>query len=211
MFGYNEMLSRFIVIEGIDGAGTSTQRQLLCQALRVNGRKILDTWEPSEGPVGQLIRNALKGTVTLTPATVAYLFAADRHEHLDGPGGIRQSLALDEWVVCDRYILSSLAYQGLLIGDEAVWQLNQNFPLPEYLIFVDVDTETSTERRHKRGGIEEIYDQESFQAKVRSAYHRHIDQLRLQRPELKIKRFDGSQSVSKLHRDICDFLGISPI
>ena len=139
MFGYNERLESFIVIEGIDGAGTSTQRSLLCQALQGTGKLVFDTWEPTEGPIGRLIRSALRAEISLSTQTIAHLFAADRCEHLEGANGIRTALQSGKTVVCDRYILSSLAYQGMLLSTEAVWQLNQAFPLPACLIFIDVD------------------------------------------------------------------------
>ena len=211
MFGYNEILAGFLVLEGIDGAGTSTQRQLVAQALAATGKTVYDTWEPTESAIGRLIRSALKAEIDLEPGTIARLFAADRYEHIEGTNGIRQALDRGERVVCDRYVLSSLAYQGLLIGDDQVWQLNQNFPLPECLVFIDVDQHISAERRLRRGGIEEIYEESDFQGKVRLAYRRHLDALESARPDVRIGRFDGRLEIQTLHREICGFLGIAPI
>src|SRR4051794_39709628 len=108
---------RFIVIEGLDGAGTTTQTERLATRLREEGHRVLTTREPSDGPVGMLLRQALTGRLTLPGAhapladeTLALLFAADRTDHL--ASRVEPALGRGEVVLCDRYVLSSLAYQG---------------------------------------------------------------------------------------------------
>src|SRR3989442_1021120 len=102
------MAGRFIVLEGIDGAGTTTQTVELSVALRKDGRKVVVTREPSGRWVGQLIREVLVGQKMFPPAAVALLFAADRLDHLERE--IKPALAGGEDVISDRYLLSSLAY-----------------------------------------------------------------------------------------------------
>jgi dTMP kinase len=210
VFGNNEILSGFTVIEGIDGAGTSTQRSLLSKAYEAAGRPVYDTWEPSDGPVGRLIRQALRAEIILDQGTIARLFAADRQEHLHGTGGIAGRTRAGQQVVCDRYLFSSLAYQSLYLTREEIWALNRAFPLPEALIFIDVDLATSAERRRKRGEAEELYDAERIQEHVRQAYHGLLDELAATRPEVRLLRLDGGRDIATTHRAICEFLKLTP-
>ncbi|HYY53573.1 MAG TPA: dTMP kinase, partial [Myxococcales bacterium] len=108
---------RFIALEGLDGSGTTTQAERIASVLRAQGRRVLLTREPSDGPIGTLIRLALTGRLglpqrsgPLTEEALALLFAADRVDHLAAV--IEPALERGELVVCDRYVLSSLAYQG---------------------------------------------------------------------------------------------------
>jgi dTMP kinase len=77
-----------VVLEGLDGAGTTTQMRLLCERLEREGRVHVGTFEPTDGPVGRLIRSILARRLEALPLTVAMLFAADRHQHLAGPDGV---------------------------------------------------------------------------------------------------------------------------
>ena len=108
---------RFIVLEGLDGAGTTTQAERIARALRERGSKVVVTRQPSDGPIGTQLRHALTGRLSLpngrgplTEDTLALLFAADRLDHLAAI--VEPALARGEIVLCDRYVLSSLAYQG---------------------------------------------------------------------------------------------------
>ncbi|MCL2128288.1 MAG: dTMP kinase, partial [Treponema sp.] len=101
-----EILSNFAVFEGGDGSGTSTQLALLGQKLGGNGGKgpvFYPTFEPTDGPIGLLIRSALKNEAVMRPQTVARLFSADRGEHLYSPGGIIERCRRGELVISDRY------------------------------------------------------------------------------------------------------------
>src|SRR5262245_48963099 len=111
---------RFIVIEGVDGSGSTTHTKLLSKALKKRGFRVHITCEPTTGPIGALIRQVLQKRITspgeagpqsLGWSTMALLFAADRLDHLDSE--VIPSLRTGEWVISDRYDLSSLAYQSL--------------------------------------------------------------------------------------------------
>jgi dTMP kinase len=110
-----------VVLEGLDGAGTTTQGRLLADALRADGRTVHLTAEPSGGPIGVLVRQVLKRRIVgrdgapFDPAALALLFAADRLDH--AAVEIAPKLAAGVDVVSDRFTLSSLAYQGLDLGD----------------------------------------------------------------------------------------------
>lgn len=170
----------FIVVEGIDGAGTTTQIELYAQHLRARGRKVHVTREPSTGPIGTFIRNVLTGKVQLpsSPAfdLMAHLFAADRLDHVRGE--IEPALRDGAVVISDRYDLSSLAYQSVssdlaLPAHEIVaWirSLNRFARRPDVTLVVDVAAETAAKRRRARGAPEDLYEVEALQARLAKAY-----------------------------------------
>ena len=165
-----EIIPNFAVFEGGDGSGTTSQLSLLKEHFgRIQSPVFSPTFEPTDGVIGKLLRSALKGEISLKPETMARLFAADRGEHLYGQGGVVERCAEGELVVCDRYILSSLVYQGIECGDEIPMALNTPFPAPELLLFFDIDPEIALERLKSRSSLE-IYESPEFQAKVRQKY-----------------------------------------
>jgi len=168
------ILGNFAVIEGCDGSGTTTQLELLAKRFHSAPVPVtlFTTCEPTQGPLGLLIRRILGGELRVQRETLARLFAADRNEHLYAPGGIVERCGRRELVVSDRYTPSSLVYQGLECGGELPDLLNASFPLPELLVYLDIDSETAMERISQRagGGEREIYEKLDFQAQVREAY-----------------------------------------
>ncbi|MBN1243304.1 MAG: dTMP kinase [Spirochaetales bacterium] len=162
-------LERFVAFESIDGAGTSTQLALLHKRLSSAGIPHWITAEPTALPTGRLIREALRGDFPAEPGTIARLFAADRHEHLHGSGQVLERLARGEWVLTDRYLFSSLAYQGRACGDDTPWELNRGFPLPALVLYFEIDPEVSLARIHSRPG-RDIYETLEFQRSLAAAY-----------------------------------------
>lgn len=146
----------FIVFEGLDGAGTTTQSRLLAERLtrEMPGRKVHLTAEPSNGPIGQSIRQILKGRlvgrsvagpeVPFDRHALALLFAADRLDHLACE--IRPLLDEGYLVISDRYVLSSLAYQGMDVAREWVVDINRHAPPPDVQFFLDTPAETGWQR-----------------------------------------------------------------
>lgn len=124
-------LQGFIVFEGLDGAGTTTQARRIVDWINATGTPAEFTWEPTDMPTGRLIRDVLSDAGPVEPWTLALLFAADRHEHVYRPNsGILARLSRGIRVVSDRYLFSSLAYQGAYAQATAVEALNSGFPLP---------------------------------------------------------------------------------
>lgn len=163
------ILDRFVVLEGLDGAGTTTQSGLLAEALQRRGDRCHATREPTGGPIGKLLRSALRGELKMTPCTLALLFAADRSEHLYAPDGIVATLRAGGYVVCDRYLFSSLVYQSLDCTAAYVAALNARFPLPRHLIFVDTPPEQCQQRvaaRQRR----ELFEELPLQQRLRQRY-----------------------------------------
>lgn len=178
---------RFLVLEGIDGAGTTTQVARLAAALRAEGHPVTTTREPSEGPVGTLLRQALTRRVDgLSDAALALLFAADRVDHLARV--VDPALAAGQVVISDRYVLSSLAYQGLRLPLSWVEAANARARRPDLTLFLEVTPPAARLRRQGRGGPEELFDEDAFQIRVARAYGRIV--RRYQRSQ-RVVRVDG--------------------
>lgn len=191
-------LSRLIVVEGIDGAGTTTQSRLLVERIRSTGAPVFDTSEPTGSAIGHLLRQVLAGRVRVTPETIAYLFAADRWEHVFGADGIVEHHDAGDIVVCDRYAYSSLAYQTVECEKELVEQLNGRFPRPGLLIFLDLAPDVGEQRLAVRSH-REIYEQAAIQAKVRENYHRLLDDAA---PGTTVVSLSGADDEAAIHRKI---------
>jgi dTMP kinase len=141
----------FVTFEGLDGSGKSTQAELLADWLRAAGRTVLTTREPGGTPVGEAVRDLVLHGDELSPWTEAALFAAARAEHVEL--AIRPALERGEDVVCDRYLDSSVAYQGIArgLGEARVLDLNLAVTrglLPDRTFLVLVDPEEA----RRRGG-----------------------------------------------------------
>ncbi|MBR3542784.1 MAG: dTMP kinase [Treponema sp.] len=191
------ILNNFVVFEGIDGAGTSTQMRLLAE--RDSGKKIAFTAEPTERPTGKFLRQILAGKEKVSPQTAAYLFAADRAEHLWGQGGIVDQTKNGLTVVSDRYLFSNLAYQGVTCGEDLPKTLNSPFPLPQLLFFFDISAQKSLERVEKRGEAKEIYENEKFLNDTASRYRAIIDRYKkLENSGMRIVELDATLSKEKI-------------
>ncbi len=188
-----------MVLEGLDGAGTTTQMRMLCERLDREGRAHAGTFEPTDGPVGRLIRSILARRVKALPLTVAMLFAADRHQHLAGPDGVIERTVRGELVVSDRYLFSSLAYQSIECGFERVLGLNEGFPLPELLVFLDTPVAVSQARLDQRTH-RELYDGAGFQARVREGYLRAIEHF--EGAGMRVLTLDGDRPADEIHEAI---------
>lgn len=171
----------FIVLEGVDGAGTTTQTRWLAERLRALHVPVHVSAEPSSGPIGSLLRQALSGRVVMggsagasAPAwsTMALLFAADRLDHLDSE--LLPNLRDGVTVLCDRYDHSSVAYQSATGGGpEAIaWlrELNRHARRPDLTLVLDVPPELATRRRSQRRSAAEIYDGAELQQRLCTLY-----------------------------------------
>jgi len=168
--------SCFIALEGIDGSGTTTQLARLTARLRGLGRRVHATREPSDGPVGRLIREILLGGhrgpdgAEVDGRAMALLFAADRRDHLRRE--IEPALAAGIDVVTDRYLLSSLAYQAEEAERDWVAGLARAVRPPDLTLLLDVPVSVAAARRRAAGRSTERYDEDGFQARVAANYRR---------------------------------------
>ena len=203
------ILQRFVVLEGLDGSGTTTQMQLLSERLAREGKQHAATWEPTDGAVGRLLRATLARETKAHPGTIAFLYAADRNEHIHAPQtGIEARLKNGEIVICDRYLFSSLAYQSIECGLEFVLGLNDSFPLPRCLIFLDTPVDVCQERLALRGTVE-LYDGFEFQSRVRESYLKAIERFR--GIGMHIAILDGDRPAGLIHGDVWKILSLLPI
>lgn len=194
---------RLVVLEGLDGAGTTTQCASLGVALRRLGHEVVLTQEPTAGPVGTMIRQALTGRLglpggagPLTAPTLALLFAADRADHQAVV--LEPALARGAVVLSDRYLLSSLAYQGAEVGLAWVAAINRAARVPDLTLFLEVPPGVAAARREGRGSVEELYEAEAVQARTHAAYRRAI-RLRRRAGE-RIRVLDGEQGPEEVTR-----------
>jgi dTMP kinase len=198
------MSGRFVVIEGIDGSGTTTQAELLARRLTREGKTARVTAEPSEGPIGALIRLVLTGRVVgaggLAPGwtTMALLFAADRMDHVEAE--IEPFVAAGGTVISDRYDASSLAYQSVMSGrggaDAIEWirTLNRYAKRPDLTIVLDVEPDLAAARREQRGQAAQLYEQNEMQIAL-AAFYRDLGK---HLPGDRVVLVDGSKSIDEV-------------
>ncbi len=175
----------FVVLEGIDGAGTTTQTDRLARSLRRMGQRVHATREPSTGPIGALLRQILSGRLLAGSRrrpgvlgapeweTMALLFAADRLDHVATE--IEPVVAAGGIVLSDRYDASSLAYQSVTSNgdDDALdWirTLNRRALRPDLVVVLDVPVEIAEARRASRGDADELYDARATQVALAEFY-----------------------------------------
>lgn len=189
---------RFVVLEGIDGSGTTTQAARLAASLRAAGHAVVSTREPSDGPLGVVLRQALtRRLVGLSDQALALLFAADRLDHLASV--VEPALAEGKVVVSDRYVLSSLAYQGMRLPLSWVETLNAAARPADLTLYLEVDPRTAARRRQGRGGAAELFDADEVQRAVARAYGRVVRKhARAQR----VVRVDGRAAPDEVAREI---------
>ena len=190
-----QILDRFIVLEGLDGAGTTTQMKAVAEAFDEAGVHCHATFEPTSSPLGNLVRSVLRKEVATTPLALAMLFSADREDHLHHPiTGIVEKLNQGTIVVSDRYLFSSLAYQSVECGFERVSMLN-DFPVPRFIVYIDTPIEDCLERIDSRDNRRELFEKQEFLAKVKDNYELIFADL----PEgVVFLRIDGRKSKEEI-------------
>jgi dTMP kinase len=192
----------FVTFEGIDGSGKSTQTELLAEALRGDGRRVVATREPGGTELGERIRELLLGGIHVSSWSEAALFSAARAQLVEEV--IYPALLDGSDVVCDRYIDSSLAYQGLArgLGVDRVLELNLHATrglLPDRTFLVLLDPAEAVKRSAEPDRIEQ--EGLAFQEEVDRAY-RELAGLFPNR----ITTLDGTKSPSKLAKEVRDQL-----
>jgi dTMP kinase len=198
-------------LEGIDGSGTTTQAQILVAALERAGTPARFTHEPSTGPLGRLLRQLLLGGAEGLSRSwdgMALLFAADRLDHVARE--IEPALAAGITVVCDRYDLSSIAYQSATApeGESAVpWlqAINQRARRPDLTLVLDVDPEVAELRRTQRGEPAELFERRDLQRRLAELY---ASAERLV-PRDRLVHVRGDASVTEVQGDVACALGLA--
>ncbi len=181
------MRGKFIVFEGLDGAGSSTQANLLADYLRLSGVKIIVTKEPTNNIIGGLIRGQLSSDWKTNQECLQLLFAADRSHHLQKE--IIPALEQGVTVICDRYLISSLAFGGIGCSIEWLKKLNEKFLIPDLTIILKVSPAECIKRiKGARFGME-LFEQEE---KLEDVW-RNYEQLANYHPNTHIINGEGEE------------------
>lgn len=168
------MTGHFFALEGIDGSGKSTQLKLLARRLEEEGVPCLTTCEPTDGPIGKLLRQVLTGQVKCDSRVVAPLFAADRLDHLlREEAGLCRTVERGVTVLTDRYYFSSYAYQSVDLPLE--WVIEVNRPCagllrPTATLFLDVSPELALERITQNRDGAELFETRDRLTRTREQY-----------------------------------------
>jgi len=213
-FKRNTEKGLYVVLEGIDGSGKTTQVELLVKALQRTGRKVTQTREPRKnvGLICKLIQEILLGKAKVSPVAFQYLFSADRQMHHQEL--ILPALQAGKIVVSDRCFWSAIPY-GLLDKDEqiekntihqklvaqSILSFYHEFTLPDITIFLDVSLDVAYRRIKKSNGIKEIYEDKSKLKKARDGYRWLLKEFP--------KEFivvDANRSVEEVSQDVLDIL-----
>ncbi|CAG0955490.1 dTMP kinase [Myxococcaceae bacterium] len=185
---------RLIVFEGLDGSGKSTQLARLAVRLRERGERVVETREPTQGPHGRRIRQLAAEGRRAPPAQELALFVADRREHVASV--IEPALRDRCWILCDRYFLSTAAYQGArgLAAEQILAESEAEFPLPALALLFDLAPARCLERVHARGGVETAFERLDRLERVAEIF------ARLERPYL--MRIDADASEAEVERRV---------
>ena len=196
----------FIAIEGIDGAGVTTQAERLQEKLETYLRREVDsvsassgplthlTKEPTDGPAGGQIRLALSERLELDPQALALFFATDRKDHVETV--IKPLLEDGYIVIADRYYLSSYAFQLDAVDGDLEWlrQINSKAITPDLTVLLDVDAATSRKRREQDRLTEELFENEETLQTVRENYVEIADRLGAEGEPIEIVDGAGDQT-----------------
>jgi len=195
-----EYKGKFIVLEGIDGSGLSTQSQILSTMLeKEHGLQTILAKEPSEGPLGSIIRQVLSGRLSgIDNRSLALLFAADRIDH--GHNKLIPALRQGKYVVCDRYLWSSLAYQGRDIDFSWLKKINNKAYRPDLTIFIKVKPEVSLKRITGSRLKTEIFEKLDILQEVYQNYIKIFEEW--QNSGENVIALDGEQSKEDVTKEI---------
>ncbi|MFT7616911.1 MAG: dTMP kinase [Planctomycetota bacterium] len=175
--------AKFIVFEGIDGSGTSTQSKALVRNFQSSGQKCQHTWEPTDRPIGKLLRQLLSGEQTSSGSAehdrhlLALLFAADRQDHLwNQEDGIQKVLSNGSHVVCARYVLSSLAYEGEGSDElDFVATINAAYPIPDLTVYLECPVDVALHRITSTRDQIDVFENDAKLSRVKANYTRLIE------------------------------------
>ncbi len=193
----------FIAFEGIDGSGKSTQSKILAEQLIAEGHKVYTTFEPTDNPIGSMIRRIFKGEMEGDHKTIAGLFVADRLDHLlNKKYGLLKKLEEGYTVITDRYYFSSYAYHSVHMSMDWVIAANSmsaDLLRPDLNIYIDIPAEVSMQRINSSRESTELYETlENLQA-VRNKY---IEAFRKLKDEENIFIINGDRPIETISQSI---------
>jgi len=193
----------FIAFEGIDGSGKSTQVKLLSESLEKAGHKIYTTFEPTDSPIGRIIRDIFNHRLEADHRTIAGLFVADRLDHLlNKQNGILRKMEEGYTVITDRYYFSSYAYHGAHMSLDWVIEANAlsaGLLRPDINIFIDISPEISLKRIAKSRHSMELFETLDNLRQVKDKYYEAIEKLKDQE---RVFITDGNREQEAIFEDI---------
>jgi len=193
----------FIAFEGIDGSGKSTQVKMLSDNLKKDGHKVYATFEPTDSPIGSVIRNIFKHRIEADHRTIAALFVADRLDHLlNKTNGILKKMEEGYTVITDRYYFSSYAYHGTHMPLDWVIEANSlsaELLRPDLNIYIDIAPETGMKRLNNGRSSIELYETNENLINVKDKYFEAMELLKFKE---NIFITDGNRSPELVAADI---------
>ncbi len=193
----------FIAFEGIDGSGKSTQVKLLTDNLKKAGQKVYSTFEPTDSPIGSVIRSIFNHRIEADHRAIAGLFVADRLDHLlNKTNGILSKLEDGYTVITDRYYFSSYAYHGAHMSLDWVIEANSlsaDLLRPDLNIYIDISPEISMKRLANGRSSMELYETMDNLRNVRDKYLEAMEHLKFKE---NIFMTDGNRSPELIASDI---------
>ena len=193
----------FIAFEGIDGSGKSTQVKILTKKLEAIGHKVYATFEPTDSPIGKMIRDIFGGRMQGDHSVIAGLFVADRLDHLlNKTNGILKMLDDGYTVITDRYYFSSYAYHGVHISLDWVIEANKlsaDLLRPDLNIYIDILPEESMRRINKGRTSTELYETLENLTDVKKVYELAFEKLKNIE---KIRIINGAKSEFEIAENI---------
>lgn len=201
--------ARFIVFEGIDGSGKSTQARLLAESLEAAGHTVHLTFEPTNYRIGSILRRVLTGQETADEHTIAALFLADRLDHIHHPDyGIKSLLAKGQIVICDRYYYSSYAYHSQHVDMDWVIQANllaAQALRPDIVFYMDLQPEAAMERI--RGGREQVEHYEKLET-LEAVRGNYLEAIRREGEKDHVRILDATQAVEGLQKTVTEAVNL---
>ncbi len=186
--------AKYVVLEGMDGSGKTTQAKMLAAFLKSQGFKVFSFSEPTTNVIGKLVKNVLVRKRGYSPETIALSFAADRMLFKDEV--LKKALMENDFVIGDRSYHSSLVYQPLMDLDyHWVKELNRFVIRPDITFILDIDIE---EYMRRKGNTEVIFENQEFQKKVRKRYLELPKML----PNEDFVIIDGNRKPEEVHEEI---------
>ena len=202
---------KFIVFEGLDGSGKTTQLRALVRYLEDRGEECYSTSEPTDSPFGATLRSCLRGRIDTNEYTIAALFAADRVDHiLNSTSGIKKKLEEGVNVFCDRYYFSSYAYNGEFVPFEWVVELNRparELMRPDLTVFIDLSSEDSMKRVSRRSEAER-YETMEKQKKIRERFFTAFKHFPEEKVVIVTSEEDKEKTQAKIREAVLPLFGL---